>query len=150
MHVALLALLHSDTWCIWCIFFKTSYHFIAGNTEGNKKVCSCILNKIIEDPLSGSCPNLSYADVNGPVANFNPTGSPYALATTNCCNYYYNYLLKYNYCVIFIYIRLYQTTLKLRMHEFCMSPGPHNPHSSPTCGKKSHLLPSTKKRLPYN
>lgn len=85
------------------MFFKTSYHFIAGNTEGNKKVCSCILNKIIEDPLSGSCPNLSYADVNGPVANFNPTGSPYALATTNCCTYYYNYLLKYNYCVIFIY-----------------------------------------------
>ncbi|CAI6344942.1 unnamed protein product [Macrosiphum euphorbiae] len=59
---------------------------VSGNTEGNKKVCSCILNKIIEDPLSASCPNLSYADVNGPVANFNPTGSPYALAPTNCSN----------------------------------------------------------------
>ncbi|KAE9535835.1 hypothetical protein AGLY_007736, partial [Aphis glycines] len=59
---------------------------VSGNTEGNKKVCLCILNKIIEDPLSASCPNLSYADVNGPVANFNPTGSPYALATTNCSN----------------------------------------------------------------
>lgn len=60
---------------------------VSGDMEGNKKVCSCILNKIIEDPLSASCPNLSYADVNGPVANFNPTGSPYALATaTNCPN----------------------------------------------------------------
>lgn len=61
--------------------------FFAGDTEGNKKVCSCILNKIIEDPLSASCPNLSYADVNGPVANFNPTGSPYALAPNNCCKF---------------------------------------------------------------
>lgn len=37
-----------------------------------------ILQKIMEDPQSGSCLNLSYADVAGPVANFNPTGSPYA------------------------------------------------------------------------
>jgi len=37
-----------------------------------------ILAKIVEDPQSGTCLNVSYADVNGPVANFNPTGSPYA------------------------------------------------------------------------
>ncbi|XP_050421108.1 RNA-binding protein Pasilla [Adelges cooleyi] len=66
---------------------------VSGDMDGNKKVCLCILNKIIEDPLSGSCPNLSYADVNGPVANFNPTGSPYALTTTNCSNNQTSYSL---------------------------------------------------------
>ncbi|XP_050545395.1 RNA-binding protein Pasilla isoform X2 [Daktulosphaira vitifoliae] len=66
---------------------------VSGDMEGNKKVCLCILNKIIEDPLSGSCLNLSYADVNGPVANFNPTGSPYALTPTNCNNNQTSYSL---------------------------------------------------------
>lgn len=37
-----------------------------------------IISKIVEDPQSGTCLNVSYADVNGPVANFNPTGSPFA------------------------------------------------------------------------
>lgn len=37
-----------------------------------------IISKIMEDPQSGSCLNLSYSDVTGPVANFNPIGSPYA------------------------------------------------------------------------
>jgi len=37
-----------------------------------------ILAKIKEDPQSGSCPNLSYSGFAGPVANANPTGSPYA------------------------------------------------------------------------
>jgi RNA-binding protein Nova len=37
-----------------------------------------ILAKIKEDPQSGCCPNLSYAGFAGPVANANPTGSPYA------------------------------------------------------------------------
>lgn len=46
--------------------------------DTNTKVCQMILQKIMEDPQSGSCLNLSYADVTGPVANFNPTGSPYA------------------------------------------------------------------------
>lgn len=49
-----------------------------GDLETNSKVCQMILQKIIEDPQSGSCLNLSYADVAGPVANFSPTGSPYA------------------------------------------------------------------------
>lgn len=37
-----------------------------------------ILGKIVEDPQSGTCLNVSYADISGPVANFNPTGSPFA------------------------------------------------------------------------
>lgn len=37
-----------------------------------------ILQKIVEDPQSGSCPNISYADYTGPVASANPTGSPFA------------------------------------------------------------------------
>ena len=32
----------------------------------------------MEDPQSGSCPNISYQDVKGPVASSNPTGSPFA------------------------------------------------------------------------
>ena len=32
----------------------------------------------MDDPQSGSCPNISYADYKGPVASSNPTGSPYA------------------------------------------------------------------------
>lgn len=51
---------------------------IIGDKENNKKACRMILSKIMEDPSSGTCLNVSYADVNGPVANFNPTGSPYA------------------------------------------------------------------------
>lgn len=38
-----------------------------------------ILQKVVDDPQSGSCPNVSYADIAGPVANYNPTGSPYAV-----------------------------------------------------------------------
>ncbi|KAA0187615.1 hypothetical protein HAZT_HAZT009628 [Hyalella azteca] len=37
-----------------------------------------VLAKIVEDPHSGTCLNVSYADINGPVANPNPTGSPFA------------------------------------------------------------------------
>ena len=40
-----------------------------------------IIDKIKDDPQSASCPNISYAGITGPVANANPTGSPYALAT---------------------------------------------------------------------
>lgn len=46
--------------------------------DSNKTACLSILRKIVEDPQSGSCLNVSYADVPGPVANYNPTGSPYA------------------------------------------------------------------------
>lgn len=46
--------------------------------DNNKKACMLILAKVMEDPQSGSCPNVSYADISGPVANYNPTGSPFA------------------------------------------------------------------------
>lgn len=51
---------------------------VIGEAENNKKACHMILAKIVEDPQSGSCLHVSYAEVTGPVANFNPTGSPYA------------------------------------------------------------------------
>ena len=51
---------------------------VIGDLENNKKACTMIISKIMEDPQSGSCLNLSYSDVTGPVANFNPIGSPYA------------------------------------------------------------------------
>ncbi|XP_058811743.1 RNA-binding protein Pasilla isoform X3 [Topomyia yanbarensis] len=51
---------------------------IIGEKDNNKIACKMILAKIVEDPSSGSCLNVSYADINGPVANFNPTGSPFA------------------------------------------------------------------------
>lgn len=51
---------------------------VAGEMECNKTACLMILSKVAEDPQSGSCLNVSYADVSGPVANYNPTGSPYA------------------------------------------------------------------------
>ncbi|XP_059048521.1 RNA-binding protein Pasilla isoform X3 [Achroia grisella] len=55
---------------------------VVGDKENNKKACVMILQKVVDDPQSGSCPNVSYADVAGPVANYNPTGSPYAVPTT--------------------------------------------------------------------
>ncbi|KAG8195635.1 hypothetical protein JTE90_004971 [Oedothorax gibbosus] len=51
---------------------------VIGEMENNKNACQMILSKIVEDPQSGSCLNISYADVTGPIANFNPTGSPFA------------------------------------------------------------------------
>ncbi|KAF8790752.1 RNA-binding protein Pasilla-like isoform X3 [Argiope bruennichi] len=51
---------------------------VIGEMENNKTACNMILAKVVEDPQSGSCLNVSYADVTGPVANFNPTGSPFA------------------------------------------------------------------------
>lgn len=56
---------------------------VIGEFEFNKKAVQMILQKIVEDPQSGSCLNVSYADVTGPVANFNPTGSPYANAANS-------------------------------------------------------------------
>ncbi|XP_026332884.1 RNA-binding protein Nova-2 isoform X2 [Hyposmocoma kahamanoa] len=55
---------------------------VVGEKENNKKACGMILQKVVDDPQSGSCPNVSYADVAGPVANYNPTGSPYAVPTS--------------------------------------------------------------------
>ena len=51
---------------------------VIGDPESNRKAMAMIVDKILEDPQSGSCLNISYSDVQGLVANFNPTGSPYA------------------------------------------------------------------------
>lgn len=60
---------------VYCfVFFVCS----AGEKEQNKQACLMIIGKIVEDPQSGTCLNVSYADVSGPVANYNPTGSPFA------------------------------------------------------------------------
>ncbi|CAG0898134.1 unnamed protein product [Cyprideis torosa] len=55
---------------------------LVGEADTNRKACGMILQKIIDDPQSGSCLNVSYAEFNGPVANFNPTGSPYAVTSS--------------------------------------------------------------------
>ena len=51
---------------------------VIGEPDCNRKAMAMILEKILEDPQSGSCLNISYSDVHGLVANFNPTGSPFA------------------------------------------------------------------------
>ncbi len=51
---------------------------IIGDPESNILALSFILAKVEEDPQSGSCLNISYSDIQGLVANFNPTGSPFA------------------------------------------------------------------------
>lgn len=51
---------------------------VIGEDENNKVALEMILDKVQEDPQSGSCLNISYSDMTGPVANFNPTGSPFA------------------------------------------------------------------------
>ncbi|XP_034232677.1 RNA-binding protein Nova-1 isoform X2 [Thrips palmi] len=54
---------------------------VIGELDQNQKACLMILQKVMEDSLSGTCLNVSYADIAGPVANFNPRGSPYAITT---------------------------------------------------------------------
>uniref|UniRef100_A0A3Q2E648 NOVA alternative splicing regulator 1 n=1 Tax=Cyprinodon variegatus TaxID=28743 RepID=A0A3Q2E648_CYPVA len=51
---------------------------ISGEPEQNRKAVEIIIQKIQEDPQSSSCLNISYSNITGPVANSNPTGSPYA------------------------------------------------------------------------
>uniref|UniRef100_A0A8D0G5B3 NOVA alternative splicing regulator 2 n=1 Tax=Sphenodon punctatus TaxID=8508 RepID=A0A8D0G5B3_SPHPU len=46
-----------------------------------RQAVDIIVQKIQEDPQSSSCLNISYANITGPVANSNPTGSPYANST---------------------------------------------------------------------
>jgi len=38
-----------------------------------------VFKVIVDDPQSGSCPCISYSEFKGPVANSNPTGSPFAV-----------------------------------------------------------------------
>uniref|UniRef100_UPI00358E8E2A RNA-binding protein Nova-2-like n=1 Tax=Myxine glutinosa TaxID=7769 RepID=UPI00358E8E2A len=51
---------------------------VSGEREQLQQAVQLILEKIREDPQSGACLHISYAGVAGPVANSNPTGSPYA------------------------------------------------------------------------
>uniref|UniRef100_S4RZU3 K Homology domain-containing protein n=1 Tax=Petromyzon marinus TaxID=7757 RepID=S4RZU3_PETMA len=51
---------------------------VSGEREQARRAVQLIVQKIQEDPQSGSCLNVSYAGITGPVANANPTGSPYA------------------------------------------------------------------------
>lgn len=53
---------------------------VSGEPEQVHKAVGLMVQKIQEDPQSSSCLNISYANVAGPVANSNPTGSPYANA----------------------------------------------------------------------
>ncbi|VDK38998.1 unnamed protein product [Taenia asiatica] len=52
---------------------------VGGELNQTRETMRLLLTKIAEDPLSSSCPNISYIDVTGPVASAYPTGSPYAL-----------------------------------------------------------------------
>lgn len=52
---------------------------LIGELNQTRETMRLLLTKIAEDPLSSSCPNISYVDVTGPVASAYPTGSPYAL-----------------------------------------------------------------------
>ncbi|XP_018655692.1 rna-binding protein related [Schistosoma mansoni] len=51
---------------------------VAGELDQTRSAVHLILNVIATDPQSASCPNLSYHDIQGPVASVYPTGSPYA------------------------------------------------------------------------
>jgi len=51
---------------------------IIGEEDNNRVALEMVLSKIMEDPQSGSCLNISYSDINGPIANANPTGSAFA------------------------------------------------------------------------
>lgn len=51
---------------------------IIGDKQKNRDAMELIMEKIQEDPMSGSCLNINYSEVHGMVANFNPTGSPFA------------------------------------------------------------------------
>ena len=54
---------------------------VAGEHKQVTSAMDMILQKLVEDPQSSSCPNISYADYRGPVASTNPTGSPFATGT---------------------------------------------------------------------
>ncbi|CAH8596670.1 unnamed protein product [Schistosoma turkestanicum] len=51
---------------------------VAGELDQTRAAVRLILGVIAADPQSASCPNLSYHDIQGPVASVYPTGSPYA------------------------------------------------------------------------
>ena len=56
---------------------KERFITVIGDYDCKRKVCCMILSKIEDESQSGSYLKVSYADVTGLVANFNPTWSPY-------------------------------------------------------------------------
>jgi len=56
---------------------------IIGDPNNNRKAIEMIICKILEDPQSSSCLNISYGEIQGLVANPHPTGSPYAPVIPN-------------------------------------------------------------------
>lgn len=52
----------------------------SGSVEQIHKAFEMVFKVIVNDPQSGSCPYISYSEFKGPVANANPTGSPFAVA----------------------------------------------------------------------
>jgi len=57
---------------------------VIGDDDNLRVALNLILQKVSEDPQSGSCLNISYKITNGPVANPNPTGSPFANGVDPC------------------------------------------------------------------
>lgn len=67
--------------CNLNINFKNYYFFsttVCGERDQLQLASSMILNRIKDDPQSASCPNLSYQNITGLIANANPVGSPFA------------------------------------------------------------------------
>lgn len=56
---------------------------ICGERDQLHEAVNIILEKIKDDPQSASCPNLSYQNVTGLIANASPVGSPYAPVNRN-------------------------------------------------------------------
>jgi len=56
---------------------------IIGDPNNKRKAIEMIICKILEDPQSSSCLNISYGEMQGLVANPHPTGSPYAPVIPN-------------------------------------------------------------------
>lgn len=55
-----------------------AYFGLKGTKDQILLAFDMVFKMIVEDPQSGSCPNVSYMDFKGPIANANPTGSPFA------------------------------------------------------------------------
>ena len=61
-----------------CGVFELMMLHISGSQEQISKAFEMVFKVIVNDPQSSSCPNISYNEFKGPVANANPSGSPFA------------------------------------------------------------------------
>ena len=55
-------------------FYRFHDSYLLGEVDQTRMAVSMIIEKIVEDPQSSSCPNISYADATGPIPSANPTG----------------------------------------------------------------------------